>query len=206
MTLLTKTESPQLTDQSLRVGQFGTAVTSQFGSQFRIMTRPVSSLSLLSVLLLAALLAVGVYFCLAEQAFAQNGLPPQPLGQPCQLDISRSDIQAYFTSDMGDSLRHPAWRERYSGKKVHWSGRVYKVRHYPESFRYEVLIQVLPEVFTYDTLVVLEGNSALDPGIHKGVSVKFSGQIFGGVDALGIKEVYVLLLRPEDLTINTAGP
>ncbi len=186
MTLLTKTESSQLTDQSLRVGQFG--------SLFR---SPVASLSLLSVLLLAALLAVGVYFCLAEQAFAQNGQPPQS-------DISRSDIQAYFTSDIGDSLRHPAWRERYSGKKVHWAGRVYKVRHYPESFRYEVLIQVLPEVFTYDTLVVLEGNSALDPRIHKGVSVEFAGQIFGGVDALGIKEVYVLLLRPEDLVMITA--
>ena len=60
-------------------------------------------------------------------------------------ELSREEIQHFFTTDREDSVRSMTWVSRYRGRLVHWTGTVVKIRHCPQSRRVELMIRVLPD-------------------------------------------------------------
>jgi hypothetical protein len=95
---------------------------------------------------------------------------------------------------------------RYLRKDVTWMSQVFAIHKRPESMRVELLVKVLPDSILYDTVLVIEGNTQLDSRIQKGSWITFTGRIFNGVDALGVKEVQVLLKDPSALRLFEKSP
>ncbi|MBY0404104.1 MAG: hypothetical protein K2X66_09410 [Cyanobacteria bacterium] len=120
--------------------------------------------------------------------------------------IHRSEIQQFFVKYEGNSIRSKQWMSLYLKKEVDWQGLVYAIKRHPESNRVEFLLKILPESVLYDTVVVVEGNTEINPFIQKGTVVKFHGKIFNGVDFMGVKEVQVLLNSPQDIQPNGDQP
>jgi hypothetical protein len=119
---------------------------------------------------------------------------------------SREEIQHFFTSGQGNSVRAPKWQKQYLRRHVEWAGQVYAIKRHPASMRVELLVKVLPDSLLYDTVVVLEGNTAINEFIEKGRTVRFKGRIINGVDAMGVKEVLVLVDRPDALWLEGDQP
>jgi hypothetical protein len=119
---------------------------------------------------------------------------------------SREEIQQFFVSNEGNSIRTPQWQNRFQKKSVQWLGQVYEVKSLPHSHRVEVLVKVLHDSILYDTVVVVEGNTQINSFIQKGSFVRFNGTIINGVDAFGVKEVQVLLASPGALQVEGDQP
>lgn len=130
----------------------------------------------------------------------QASLPLYAQLQEMAQPFSRQEIQHFFVSDVGNSVRTQTWLKLYHGKPVHWSGTVYAIRRSPQSLRTEVLIRVLPDTMLYDTVAIIEGSGPLDSRIQKDQPVHLRGKVVNGVDAIGVKEVHVLL--PEAAAIG----
>lgn len=138
-----------------------------------------------------------------ENAWA---LPPNTTMGEYNAVPSRQEIQQFFVSHEGNSIRSAQWQSRYQKKPVQWLGQVYDIKPLAGSHRVEVLVKILPDSLLYDTVVVLEGNTRLNSFIRKGSMVRFSGTITNGVDAFGVKEVQVLLASPGDLQMEGDMP
>jgi len=115
--------------------------------------------------------------------------------------LTRADVQSFFKQCDGNGGRSAAWHNHYIGQWVAWEGEVFKTRYREASYREEVYIKVLPESLFYDTVVILEGGTRLDPAIAPGRQVQFRGQIFNGIDTMGIKHVGVKLKTPLDIQV-----
>lgn len=120
--------------------------------------------------------------------------------------VTRREIQHYFTTHEGNSVRSGAWLKRFQNREIHWNGVIYGIKRAPASSRIELLIKVLPDSLLYDTVVVLEGNTLIDSFIQKGSPVTFQGKIFNGVDVLGVKEVQVLVRDPRYIQLDADKP
>ncbi len=119
-----------------------------------------------------------------------------------ELTVSRQEIQDYFIRHSGNSTRAAHWQDSYQGKRVAWEGVVYKIKRHPKSHRVEIMVKVLENALLYDTIVILEGNTTLNPAIQKDVKIAFHGKIFHGVDALGVKQVRVLAPHPQAVQLK----
>jgi hypothetical protein len=120
-------------------------------------------------------------------------------------EISRSEIQRFFTTEPGNSTRSARWATLYQGQRIAWQGMVYDIKHRPSSHRVEILIKVLPDSLLYDTIVVLEGDTQVDPSIRKNTLVEFEGRIIYGIDVVGVKQVQVLAPTPSAIRPVQAG-
>lgn len=154
-----------------------------------------------------------IWLLLAVSSQTQKGwsepqnLPPlnrgayttRPTNAGPGMAISRDEIQRFFAQHEGNSVRTAQWLHRYLRQGIQWQGQVYQIKHYPDSHRVELLVKVLPDTLLYDTVVVLEGQTALNSFIQKGTTVQFQGTIINGVDSFGVKEVLVLIPSPQGI-------
>lgn len=129
-----------------------------------------------------------------------------PLAFSVGSSVSRQEIQHYFTSHEGNSVRSAAWLQRFQNREIRWTGIIYSIKHSPASNRVELLVKVLSDSLLYDTVVVLEGNTLIDSFLKKGSPVVFQGRIFNGVDVLGVKEVQVLVKSPSNIQLDADKP